>query len=229
MPTRILLCLLAIWLVGGVDSAVWAQSIFGSRGPISAGVGTRRPFSPTAGSSGPDMGTGTPAGTTPAAGGFVGRGNPRGQFVGARRVTQPNTPPFVDVQRGSPSPSPPRTAVSESSSRTTPQVRDSRSGRRPVRARDRIAFSFDSPQPADVDAALASQFTALANRYAIFSAISAEAAPGGHVTLRGEVPSDDERRLVELLVQMQPGVRSVQNELTTPEKPDSDDTQLKLR
>ncbi len=48
----------------------------------------------------------------------------------------------------------------------------------------------------------------------ILSGVSVVAGEAGAVTLKGEVSSDSDRRKAERLIRLEPGVRSVVNELT---------------
>jgi osmotically-inducible protein OsmY len=61
---------------------------------------------------------------------------------------------------------------------------------------------------------LTSQFEKLAEHHPLFANVEADVAADGRVTLRGEVPSAEDRSLIEIVIRLQPGVRSVQNEVT---------------
>jgi hypothetical protein len=214
MQNRFLVPLFAMCLTVAMDSNVAAQSMFGGRGPISGPTGTQRPFSP--GGSQGAFSPVTGGGTTAAApsGGFVGRGNPRGRFIGARQSTSQGGEASAVRRGGQQRPGGVRAIGSENAQGSAENLRAAGSSQRAIRARERIAFDYTVPRPTAIKAALVAQFVVLAKRYPAFADIDAHTTANGQVTLRGKVPSDDDRRLIELIVRMQPGVRSVQNELT---------------
>jgi hypothetical protein len=91
--------------------------------------------------------------------------------------------------------------------------------RRQIVPRHRIAFAFPAKRPDAITGELSSQLANLAARYPDFSHITVLLEPDGLVKLQGQVPSDDTRRLAAIIVGLEPGVRSVQNELAVADDP----------
>ncbi len=214
MNHRFLVPLFAMCLAVAMDSNVAAQGLFGGRGPISGPTGTQRPLSQggSQGAFSPVAGGGSTA--VAPSGGFVGRGNPRGRFIGARQSTSQGGEASSVRRGGQQRPGGVRATGSEGPQGSAGNLRAAGSSQRAIRARERIAFDYTVPRPTAIQAALVAQFAVLAERYPLFSDIDVQTTANGQVTLRGKVPSDDDRRLIELIVRLQPGVRSVQNELT---------------
>ncbi len=196
-----------------------AQSLFGSRGPLSQGRSGTLSSAPSGSPTLPSAGSLSPAGalTPTAPGGFIGRGNAGNRFIGAQQVGQQSgqqsAPAPSTVQSLAEPPNGGQLAGTERSGALSEGIGAGGLSRLPVRARERIAFSFAAPGTASIDAALASQFSKLAVRYPVFAELTTEATADGKVILRGEVPTEAERRLAEILVRLQPGVRDVVNEL----------------
>jgi osmotically-inducible protein OsmY len=76
-------------------------------------------------------------------------------------------------------------------------------------------LAFEAPQlPAPVMAMnLQSQFLTLQSS---LPGISVQAAEPGHVVLQGTVATEDARRLAEAVARLEPGVRTITNQITVP-------------
>lgn len=138
--------------------------------------------------------------------GFIGRNNNSGQFVGNRNAGQQNAG---------------RTATNfqRSGQRTTNQNRNNRNNsarqsQNSIRPVQRIAFSFRPRTAAVINSALQSQLQRLSVRSPRFRGISFKLQEQGQVVLRGVAASESARKLATALVRLEPGVRSVKNEMT---------------
>lgn len=83
-----------------------------------------------------------------------------------------------------------------------------------VRPQQRIAFSHPQPTPASIETSLQTQLGRLADRTQSLNGVALDVAPTGEVILRGQVADEESRRLAEMYVRLEPGVRAVRNELT---------------
>lgn len=80
--------------------------------------------------------------------------------------------------------------------------------------RSEIAFPYPEQAPAAVAGRLEGQLQRIASRRPEFGNLAFRLQPNGDVTLRGTVPDESSRRLAAALVRLEPGVRSVNNELS---------------
>ena len=90
------------------------------------------------------------------------------------------------------------------------------SGQRPaIRVQLQVAFDYDRPAVTAVNQRLDAVFDRVLNRALVSRGIEVPQVEwdGREVTLRGDVPDDSSRRLIENLVKLQPGVDRVVNEL----------------
>ncbi|MDA1052664.1 MAG: BON domain-containing protein [Planctomycetota bacterium] len=195
-----------------------AQSLFNTRG--SSGQ-TQASVTSTAASPFGSIGFPRPASannTQGAGGAFVGRSN-RG-FVGGRAASQSSASGGGDgnANRGAAGSRSggegvvERAAVPPSADR---QLESSINSARRTRIipRHRIAFEFPAKQAAAINGELTRQLANLAARYPDFAHIEVQVEPDGIVKLQGQVPSDDTRKLAEIIIGLEPGVRGVQNKL----------------
>ena len=209
----------AMWLH---HPRVRAQSLFNNR--ASAGQG-QTSATGTTGSLFGNIGFPQPgnANATQGAGGsFVGRSN-RG-FVGSRASSTSSTS-GGETNSTAPRPTRSRIAVGargdglagtrEATPASADGQREPSSGVRRTRIipRLRIAFEFPATQASAITGQLTKQLENLAARYPDFAQIKVFAEPDGAVKLQGHVPSADARKLAAIIVGLEPGVRSVQNEL----------------
>ena len=88
-----------------------------------------------------------------------------------------------------------------------------------VRIRPQISFNYSTRPTPTVNSAIQTQFTRITRRGSDFSNIDFELGDAGVVVLRGTVPSDQTARLAAALVRLEPGVRTVRNELQTVPSP----------
>jgi hypothetical protein len=86
------------------------------------------------------------------------------------------------------------------------------STQRVVRPQLRIGFRNQVRPPAEIQTALSNRITAMPDLKVSNLQVNHDGA--GQVTLRGNVDSDHERKLAAAMARQEPGVRSVQNELT---------------
>lgn len=82
--------------------------------------------------------------------------------------------------------------------------------RRMAPARTRIAFDYAKKNSVELQTNLASRLS----KYSKFSNASTSLAENGVLTIRGNVKSDDDRKLAEALMRLEPGVTGVENLLT---------------
>jgi osmotically-inducible protein OsmY len=83
---------------------------------------------------------------------------------------------------------------------------------RSIRPQLKVAFKSPSPISATMQKKLNVRFDGLSKREGM-GGVNVD-VNGGKVTLRGQVDSEDSRKLAAMLVSLEPGVRSVQNDLT---------------
>ena len=177
----------------GVTTQNLSTSGFGSGGlstPGAIGGGTQ--------------GVGTGSGTAST---FVGRNDSTGRFVGNQAAGNQNprstTPNFTSTGQG-------RTGESFG------EVNQNQTGSSGPQFRPqlRIAFDYASfPRP-EVSIALQQKFDRLVTRDSRIKSLFINTDSTGKVVLRGEVDSEETRRLAELLTRLEPGVREVDNQLT---------------
>lgn len=85
-----------------------------------------------------------------------------------------------------------------------------------VRPRLEIAFDFQLPTPVNIQTTLETRLTKLSVKTPGFKGIMLAIEDKGEVVLRGEVGSASEAKLAETMLRLEPGVRTVRNELTYP-------------
>lgn len=81
-----------------------------------------------------------------------------------------------------------------------------------VRPVQKVAFSYPQPKAEVTTTSINTRFEKLSARTS-FKGLNVELVGDGKAVLRGTVASEDSRRLAERIVALEPGVRSVQNEL----------------
>lgn len=92
---------------------------------------------------------------------------------------------------------------------------------RQVRPQLRLGFEYHPPAAAKLDTTLSTRFEKLTERLNTrgkFGDVRVT-AEGQVVTLRGQVASENDRRVAGIMARMEPGVSSVQNELTVQAPP----------
>uniref|UniRef100_A0A7C4QLY8 BON domain-containing protein n=1 Tax=Schlesneria paludicola TaxID=360056 RepID=A0A7C4QLY8_9PLAN len=85
-----------------------------------------------------------------------------------------------------------------------------------IRPRQKVNFEHPTLQTSVVVNDVKVRFEKLATRYPQLKQIELIPGEGGIVILRGEVASEGDSKLAESLVRLEPGVKSIQNELTFP-------------
>lgn len=86
----------------------------------------------------------------------------------------------------------------------------------PIRPRQRVAFEYQVPTSELLNVNLQTQLKQVSVRKPGLTNVLLSMNPGGEVVLRGVVKSEADARLAQNLVRLEPGVRSVRNELTFP-------------
>ena len=128
--------------------------------------------------------------------GFTGRTNTG--FAGSRNATQNSgtslTPQFIQL---------------DDSANQSKQGNTNKNNIKRARPQQRIAFTYPKANLAATRIQLGERFKRLSGVSGVDTAISDE----GVATLTGMVTSDDSRKLAEALTRLEPGVRSVVNEL----------------
>jgi hypothetical protein len=230
---------LAVSVLAVQQASAQSQSLFGNRGPIgqrnAQNSGGATGGGAAAGSGMFSRGTqgGAGGGTRPGAaqapavgnvtgfsGGFVGTGDNLGRFIGSQQAGQQG------IQGGGQN----RLNIGNRN-RAGGGANDrlnqnggfgqnqfgNQAGNRPrttVRAAQRVAFEYPQPVPAEVRTSLQTQFRQLSDRRPQLAGISIALDGGDQAVLRGEVATEDARKLAEAVARLEPGVRTVKNEIT---------------
>ncbi len=85
-----------------------------------------------------------------------------------------------------------------------------------VRPRQKVAFDYPQPKSDAIQITLEARLTKLSVKSPGLKSITVAVEDKGEVVLRGEVGSESEAKLAENLLRLEPGVRTVRNELTFP-------------
>lgn len=169
--------------------------------PISGGLGT------TAG------GTGTPG----TQGAFVGRDDSAGRFVGDQRFGQQSAGGRTGSglrQFGNRAGAGGTTGQAFGDSNRFGNRGGRNSTRRVIRPRQVIAFTYPKPPTSRINSSLGTRFRKVALRQPTLKNVSVVVDNEGNATLSGKVNSPEDRRLAAIMVRLEPGVRSIDNELT---------------
>lgn len=94
------------------------------------------------------------------------------------------------------------------------QQQTSPAAQQQVRIRPQVSFPFQTRPTAAVHSSLNLSFNRITNRGPDFANIQFSANGQGQVTLRGSVPNEQAARVAAALVRLEPGVRSVRNEMS---------------
>ncbi|GAB4146748.1 MAG: hypothetical protein Tsb009_19600 [Planctomycetaceae bacterium] len=210
--------------ISAEDATAQTNSLFGNNGPIGQTGGTTGRGTGGVGGTGSLTGnplnSGGPGATqlgdlsnTINQGGFVGRSDNAGRFVGnanAGQQTNRSNRTFRGVQ-------------GRTTPRTTGGGNFNRAGFggtagtgstgvfRPVH---RVAFRHPVRSSAKINASLNQLVKRLAERSSRFKGLTIASHSNGEVVLRGTVESEATRKLAAAMMKLEPGVRSVKNELT---------------
>ena len=82
----------------------------------------------------------------------------------------------------------------------------------PIRPRQKVAFTYPTPQLQIVSVKLETRL----NKMTALKSVNLSVDPSGELVMKGEVASVSEAKLAENLARMEPGVRTVRNELSFP-------------
>jgi hypothetical protein len=203
------------------------QSLFGNRGPAGqigsnlngSIVGGTTTFGAQSGAStGQTLGA-NQLGGAGAQGGFVGRDDNTGRFVGdQRQVTQQNQGGRGRQfgNRGGGNGATGRAFGDQFGGRGNQS-----SSRRIVRPRQEIAFTFRRPPTSQINSSIRLRFKQISLRQPALRNVLVVLDEKGAATLSGQVNSPETLRLAAIMVRLEPGVRSIKNELTVAESPAS--------
>lgn len=150
---------------------------------------------------------------------FVGRGDNAGRFVGNQMAGQQTSANGGGSQfRNSASQF--RNLGGRAAGGTQGSFNPGRNGsqagtsRLVFRPKQRIAFSFPERESSSLAAALTAHFDRLSYRAPGLAGVNVVLDGEGAVTLKGVVDSAETKQLAAIMARMEPGVRTVQNELT---------------
>lgn len=156
---------------------------------------------------------------------FVGRRNNAGRFVGDQRVGQQTTAGSAYEQGATGrSRNFGNRAFGNRGMTRNGNQRGGRSGQGSeseivVRPRYRVAFSHPEPAARSVQSSLQAQFERTSSRASGLQGVEIRVGSEGVAVLQGTVDSEADRRLAAMIARMEPGIRSVRNELTVREEP----------
>lgn len=85
-----------------------------------------------------------------------------------------------------------------------------------VRPRLEVAFDYPRPKTDAIQITLETRLTKLSVKSPGLKSVTVAVADKGEVVLRGEVGSEAESKLAEISLRIEPGVRTIRNELTFP-------------
>ncbi|WP_166826094.1 BON domain-containing protein [Thalassoroseus pseudoceratinae] len=181
---------------GGAAGAVAGGQAGAQAGAV--GGGTNVPGGNNIGLQGGLSGFGSTVGQ-----GFTGGGNTDGTFVGNRLAGQnvgAQTPVFNFPGGGN-------------ANRFTPRNNTGSSRERVIRPRQKIAFDYEPPAPTVIRTAVTRQYRTLSSRRPGLESVTIEVGEGRAAVLKGTVPDENSRKLAAALARLEPGIRSIKNEL----------------
>ncbi len=239
-PHRTVLASLMVLAASGTLAFGQSQSLFGSRGPISSlsGSGTSG-FGGTSSVGAANLGAGVtgPAGTSGLGGtgglgqtsgvpqlgelsqtigqGFVGRSDNLGRFVGNAQAGQQGQLGTTGNRFGA-------GGLGARGNNLNGQSLNARQGlggagatrQRVVRPRQRIAFDYPQRSRSAIQQSVRTRISGLSRRAPEVAGVEVTVDGEGVATLRGTVESEDARRLAAAMLRLEPGIRSVENQLT---------------
>lgn len=91
-----------------------------------------------------------------------------------------------------------------------------------IRPRQKVAFDFPQPSPDKIQTTVQTQLTGISRRFPQFQNVQLTPGEAGEVVLTGSVPSARDARLAANLARLEPGVRSIRNELEFPPEPEGE-------
>ena len=97
--------------------------------------------------------------------------------------------------------------------RFTPRNNAGAGNERVIRPRQKIAFDYDPPAPTVIRTAVTQQYRQLQTRRPGLEGVTIEIGEGHAAVLTGTVPDENSRKLAAALARLEPGIRSIKNEL----------------
>ncbi len=191
---------------GGMGTAFGSNAMPSNAMPSNAMPSNALPSTALPGMTGTTGLTGM-TGATGQRTGLVGQSNTR--FIGQTPTTQPAS--STQTQRGQNRNTGNRNAQGQNQGQNNQQTQ------RTVRPQLVVAFSAPRPSADTLNARIMSRLTKVRKQKG-YEDVTVE-VDGRTVTLRGEVDSADAKRLASMLVKLEPGVRTVQNEITVRDTP----------
>ncbi len=88
-----------------------------------------------------------------------------------------------------------------------------------IRPRHEIAFAYPKRPTAQLNSTLNTRFNKVSLRQPSLRSVTIVLDGQGAATLRGRVDSVETKRLAAIMVRLEPGVRSIKNELTVGDSP----------
>lgn len=209
--------------MGGMGMGGTGMNGMGMGGTGMGGMGAGRGLGATGGTgnfNGPQMngmnGNMT-AGQSVGQNGFIGRAANQG-FVGNRMAGQNGQGQNLNQgMRGNRGNNNGNNQLNQLMQQQNPMNQGRGQGRRTtpvVRPQQRVAFTHPVPTPMGLQTTLKTQLDRLTARTPMLTGVDLTVAPNNEVVLRGEVDNTESRRLAEMFVRLEPGVRTVRNELT---------------
>jgi hypothetical protein len=211
---------------GNATGGLTGQPLSGNLGGAQYGTGLGATSFGTTG-----FGTGGLGGMQAGDSAFVGRDDTAGRFVGDQRVGQLTTPTADSRQfsnfGGNRGRGAAQAGFQQNMGRFGAQQNGnrSRSGvtgeapRRVIRPRQEIAFPYPQHEAATVSTRLSTRFGQISSRQAELQGVSVEINAQGAAILTGTVATDEAEKLAGILARLEPGVRSVANQLTVAGSP----------
>jgi osmotically-inducible protein OsmY len=143
-------------------------------------------------------------------GGFVGASDTAGRFVGNATAGQQSIQ-ATDIGGGGGNQFGGRTNTANQ--RNNNQQGFGNQARRTVRPQQKIAFTYPQPALGRIQTNLTNQFERLSSSRPELEGVQIVMVES-ELVLRGSVGSEDDKKLAAILARMEPGVRTVKNELT---------------
>ncbi len=172
-------------------------------------VGQGTTFGSTVGGTGSQLFGGTQLGSSTT--GFVGQSDNTGRFVGDQRIGQQSG--AVSGQRQFGNAGPGRTNQSRSGNQAGIRGQG-QAARRVIRPRQMIAFAYPGRDISVLSGEVTGRFVRMERSDISLQGVAIEITPQGTAVLTGVVADEGSKKLAELMVRLEPGVRSVVNKLT---------------
>jgi osmotically-inducible protein OsmY len=149
-------------------------------------------------------------------GGFIGQADNAGRFIGNQNAGQQSLQgtsmsggQFGGSQFGSRG-----QQGQQSRNGFNQQGNYGQQSRRTIRPQQRIAFEYPQRAQATIQTNLSGQFQRLQTTRPELQGVEVQLAANNEVILRGQVRTEEDKKLAAMYARMEPGVRSIKNELT---------------